>query len=735
MPGCAAFEMVTPPYVGGGLVGGTIKSDLPPMTPDGDHVLGLAFDGFAGTGNLEQEGFEYGAIYEFSRTSGGWSTEALDPPAESYPRRQFVFASADLSSSLWKVQEPVQSGHELPPVPPNGVDAENNFTLVLREAAGGGKGRFTVVGPVTAPGHEPAVNGVPVRGASSNLSHILLDVAATKKQLWPGDQTLANDQSLYEYVGTGGGEPVLVGVSNEGSLAEAAAREGKAHINEAAQLISRCGTVAGGKPSEFELEQGVVNNAMSASGSVVFFTALECAGGPVVNELYARVNGSETVDISEPSPGPGGDCASCEELERLPAVFAGASEDGSKVFFYSQQELLPGAAGENLYEYNFHAVNPHERLTLVAPAVERVAAISGDGSHVYFDSKAVLGASENGNGETAQHGAQNLYVYNTDAEAGGEPVFVAQEAGRQYVTAHGKFAEEIPGVDTTRDGRFAVFGSPRHIAGTDDSSGVPQIFEYDADTGVITRVSVGAEVPSECAATHVVEARYGCDGNTASEEYDPELAPTDQDQLGQSYAPTLSQSGLSLAADGTVLFQSRDALTPFAALGGRNVYEYRSGEVFLISPGNETVPYEREPGETRLLGISETDGNDETEGNIFFSTSSQLVPQDTDTQEGWYDAREDGGFPAPTIQPACIGEACQGATSTPPTLMTAGASKTTLGGANLTPASNSAPSPSKPSLSAQLSKALRACRKDKRKSKRVSCEKQARKHYASTRAG
>jgi hypothetical protein len=699
------------------------------MTADGDRLLGRVFSGFAGAEDLDQVGVQSGAVYEFSRALSGWGVEALDPSADTYPRQAFVFASADLTRSLWKVQDAVEVGHELPSVSGNGVYTENSFTLLIREAVGGGKGRFAVVGPVAAPGHEPAVAGIPVRGASSDLSHILLDVRATDKQLWPGDETSENDQSLYEYAGTGGGEPLLVGVSNKGSIAAAAAAEHKAHVNEAAQLISRCGTVAGGKLAEYGHEKGVLDGAISSSGSTVFFTALACPGGPAVNELYARVDGGETVDISQPSTGPDGDCAVCDEREPRAAVFAGASEDGSKVFFYSEQELLPGAAGESLYEYDFDAADPHERVILVAPDVERVAGISGDGSHIYFESRAALTASANGNGETAQYGAQNLYVYDTDT--GGEPAFVAQEAGRQYVTARGRAGQEIPGVDTTRDGRFAVFGSRRHVAGTGDSSSVAQIFEYDADTGEVVRVSVGAAVPGECEVTHVVEARYGCDGNATSEEDIPELVNTPYTDVAIQYSPTNAASSLSVAADGAVVFQSREALTPGSARGGRNVYEYRSGEVSLISPGDEAVPLEREAGETRLLGISELGGG-EGDGSVFFSTSSQLVPQDTNTQEDWYDAREDGGFPGPVANPGCVGEACHGATSAPPMLTVTGAGETTPGEAGVVSPPVVVSSATRPSASTQLTKALRACEKDKRSSRRKSCEKQAHDRYGSS---
>jgi hypothetical protein len=689
---------VTPPYVGGGFVGGTVKSELPTMSSNGEHLLGLVFAGFAGTENLEQDRFEYGAVYEFSRTASGWSTEPWDPSAAVYPRREYLMASADLSKSLWYVQKPLEPGHELPIVPPTGLAIQNNDTLVVREAAGGGKGRFEVVGPVVAPGHEPStvIENFQVRDASADLSHILLDVVSTDKQLWPGDQTLEGGPSLYEYAGTDETEPELVGVENESSLPEEAAREGKAHVNEAAELISRCGTVAGANEAG-----GSLNNAISANGGTVFFTALACAGGPQVNELYARVDGKHTVKISEPTTGPSGDCEACQERELQPAIFAGASEDGSKVFFYSEQELLPEARGMNLYEYDFDAPHPHERLTLVAAEVAQADAIAGEGAYVYLESPGLLTAAANGNGETARLNGQNVYAYNT---ATGALSFVGDEAF---------------GVRTTRTGHYMVFESDRHFAGTEDAAAVAQLFEYDAQTGVISRVSVGQATPGECEETKRIESRYGCDGSTSNGEYTPVLPKELSEQLSILYSPADAASSLAVAENGEVVFQSRDALAPGATPGGRNIYEYRGGEVFLISPGSEPIQFEREGGETRMLGISET-GN-----NVFFSSPEQLVPQDTGTQEAWYDAREGGGFPGPVSPPTCAGEACRGATSAPPTLLSAPRSIVTPGGGNL-----AAPAPvSKPKATP-----TKKCKKGyvKKKSK---CVKQAKAKKANRAKG
>ena len=690
LPDCRAFELVSPAFTNGQFpLGVYYKAEPPQISADGEHLLSVVLAGFAGSETLEQHGPNYGALYEFSRTPEGWGAEALAPPASLYPRSEFEFASSDFTRTLWSVQLPVAPGEELPLGTGNGATAPNNGMLVIREPAGGGKGRFVVVGPATAPGHTPSKEPPGLRsvfspeGASADLSHILLRVTAELKQLWPGDATVESGQSLYEYAGTGEHEPVLVGVSNDGAVAEEAMREGKAYVNEAADLISRCGTHLGGSTGHDPEEEGPgaarrMENAVSASGEVVYFTASACGESPRVNELYARVDGEHTVDISEPSTGPNGDCALCPpELEPYSALYQGASEDGSRVFFTSEQELLPGASGNSLYEYNFDASDPHERVILIAPDVSEVAAVCQDGTRIYFESPAVLAGQVNGNGETASPGGQNLYM--DDTSGAPAPVFVAQEASE---------------LSTTRDGQFLVFKSSQHIAGTDDESGIPQIFEYDTESGVNSRISVGQSSRSgyECEATHVVEERYGCDGNATSGSYYLPF-PLAEQESGYWW-PTDATSGLAVSAHGIVEFESTIALTPLAIPEHENVYEYRDGDVYLISPGTEAVS----PVDAELLGsLSRLLGIDESGQDEFFATTESLVSEDTNSQTSWYDARVDGGFPAPAEAPSCTSGTCQGSPAAGPPLA-ALASATAAGGDNLAvslpPASMLASTPS-----------------------------------------
>ncbi|MGH9917751.1 MAG: hypothetical protein ACRD6W_02595 [Nitrososphaerales archaeon] len=766
LPDCRAYELVTPPYIGGQAV--LTNFNRPPeISADGEHILGRGFSGFANTENEEEGALgEYGAMYEFSRTPSGWGTEAVDPPASKYARSNYLRASADLSRTLWGLVLQRAEGEE--------VGVPEAYTLAVREVVGG-HAEFANVGPLEPPdgkrslGHENETLGqyeFAVIGSSHDLSHLVLSHTTEPNQQWTGDTTREGDPTLYEYVGTGNREPTLVGVTNTGALEGAA-------INEHAKLVSECGTILG------SAHEASTYNAISADGGIVYFTALHaegCSGSqPAVNELYARVDGATTVAISEPSHE---DCAECVETARANAVFQGASEDGAKVFFTTDQELLPGQTGENLYEYDFDAAGGH-RITLVSagstePEVTTVVRVSEDGSHVYYLARGALTTGPNQHGERAEAGGYNLYVYNSNAattrfvaslltvteahvivseaekegdaaieseeaeckrfeeeeeterqeECEGEvkrlrealPTKVTETLAREATSRTGATAQdEGRPFETTPDGRFLVFASLRALSGSEDTSAGDQLFEYDAQEETLVRASIG-QCPlgtTTCAPSQ----RYNDNGNTANAANAPAmLTPS----YFASEEPTEASSALSISEDGTIVFSSPDALTPSAVTGRENVYEYREGNTYLISPGDEAAPLQKEKPR-RLLGA------DQSGNGVFFFTTDVLVPQDTDTTASWYDARTGGGFSAPPAPVACTAS-CQGPLSAAPALPNAGSTSSAEG--NLTP-----PVP-KPLVKPQtltraqkLTKALKACRRRRSRTSRAACEKKAKAKY------
>jgi hypothetical protein len=620
LPDCRAYEMVSPAQKLGWAVG--LES------ADESRAMVDSFGAFLGSNQavlLNQ--------YLVERTSSGWVTTPLpqplapgligtlgNPVAVSAGLGEGVFEERPASGSSENERAYYLDG--LPSGDP--VEVGPLFPPSVRQSD------VVQVEPVSA---EPSVAG----------GHVLFEIEAP--QLWPGDSTVAGGRgtpgsySLYEYDGTGGVEPKLVGVRNDGVL----------RTDREAQLIGQCG-VSLGFPSgdnfhNLGLLLGDAYNAVAVSGGGwrVFFTVAGVSGtggcneegegaGPAVNELYAREDGSETIAVSEPSKA---DCVACRASTPEPAVFQGASEDGSRVFFLSSQELLEGAHGMNLYEFDFDAAREGRALSLVGSEVLGVARVAQSGSRVYFVSSGRLTGQPNEYGASAEEGKPNLYVYDA------EDAHIAFIGTLSASDSSDWQQEDVRPVDASWDGRFLVFDSTADLT-PDDSSTVTQVFEYDAEQETLVRVSAGANGFNDDGNTEVYSARIVEPSYTESENPMPKLT--------------------SVSEGGIVVFESSDALTGEAILGYPNVYEYRAGQVSLISDGQDrsgVVIFGRPEPTVRLLG------EDPSGVDVFFTTADRLVPQDGDTQVDVYDARVDGGF-AVASPPSCEGEGCQGALSGAP---------------------------------------------------------------------
>ena len=406
-----------------------------------------------------------------------------------------------------------------------------------------------------------------------------------------------------------------------------------------------------------------------------------------------------TTAISEPSKE---DCLQCDtgELNVSKAVFQGASEDGSRVFFLTTQPLLDGDEDEtmDLYEYDFDGP-VGERITQVSKGgvgditpgrgaqVEGVARVSEDGSHVYFVAEGVLTGTPNSVGDIAQLGADNFYVYDTETK---QTAFIGVlgEGDTQNWQP-----QDLRPVDATRDGRFVVFTSTKDLTKEDTGSGA-QVFEYDAETKTLVRVSVG-------------EGGFNNDGR------DGDAASIAHPSYTESFDPA-PQLG-SVSEDGSyVVFQSANALTSHAAAGCNNVYEYHSGQVSLISDGQDCTSAFRGRPSTALDGI------DSSGADIFFETADPLLPQDGDTQVDIYDARIGGGFPGAVPSPECEGDGCQGALAPAPTLPTVDSVNQPAGEQVV---ESSAPSIVKVKVHARSKKAKAKSKKVKAKSRRLKSKK------------
>ncbi len=185
------------------------------------------------------------------------------------------------------------------------------------------------------------------------------------------ERTAAEDavegaSDLYDWTG---GHLQLVNVEGEGSQVK---------------LVNRCAARLGGPNGQGPNQI----NAVSADGSKIIFETEQSGGNcERPSRLYMRLDGTDTVEVSAPNEG-----VSLAEPERYSVKYAGATPDGSKVFFTTETALTVGApksTQQKLYQYDTEAPEG-QRLTLIASGISvfsgdtRTFLLSEDGSTVYY---------------------------------------------------------------------------------------------------------------------------------------------------------------------------------------------------------------------------------------------------------------------------------------------------------------------------------------------------------------
>ena len=319
------------------------------------------------------------------------------------------------------------------------------------------------------------------------------------------------------------------------------------------------------------------------------------------------------------------------------------------------------------------------------------------------------------------------------------------------------------------DGRWLAFMSNRSLTGYDNrdaASGEPdeEVYLYDASSEKLV-----------CASCDPTGARphgrqYDGEGNltTGQKEFYANitwLAANIPTWTPESYDNAIYQSRY-LSDSGRLFFNASDALVPKDANSQEDVYEYEPEGVgpesarcgpSAVSGSDVLRPeheYKTEEGQTGTEGAgcvalisSGTSGEEsafmdasENGGDVFFLSAAHLVPGGIENGESLYDAHEcTTGSPCPAEtagSPPCdTAEGCRAAPEPQPPIYGPPSSATFHGPGNPTPEGVKPPPPAKGKTAAQiraekLAKALRACKRDKSKAKRVRCEKQARKTYA-----
>jgi DNA-binding beta-propeller fold protein YncE len=674
-----------------------------------------------------------------TRAVGGWSSQDIVTPnsraegvsAGNAPEYQFF--SPDLSLAL--VRPWATSPVSEPPLAPGAAQS----TMYLRNDATGGY--EALVSEANVPAGTKFGNQVSFVSATPDLSHVLLrsSVALTETSLTepsPGP-------GLYEW---SGGELRYVSELPTGTPAPEAVL-GYRHV---------------------------AANAISADGTRVIWTDSSESPGA----LYMRDTATgETIRLDAAEQG-------VAEPPEASARFQTASSDGSRVFFTDKQRLTvdstaeagQGAGKPDLYECE--VLEEHGKLVchlrdLTVDHTEgEHAGVQGllfgaseDGSSVYLLAEGVLAANENGNGETAEPGKDNLYELHYDGTEWTR-TFIATLSGEDSPEWEGNTIADTAFLTArvSPNGRYLAFMSQKSLTGYDNEDVSSrhvgerldeEVYLFDASTASLTCVSCD---PSGARPAGVLDTQSAGEGigllvDRRETWVGHWLAGNIPGWTAQSLVSALYQSRY-LSNEGRLFFNSADALVPLERptrnetvegveqeVGNENVYEYEpagvgscesasGGCVALISSGTS-------PNESAFLEATPS-GND-----VFFLTAAQLLPQDTDTAFDIYDARVCTPSSPCLTPPSPVPEGCSEADACRPASPAQQAPLGASGSETFSGAGNLAPPPAKQEVKGlktavkpltraqQLADGLKACRKQHAhsKKKRQACEAHSRKLY------
>jgi hypothetical protein len=746
------YEMVSPVFKNGFGV-----EDIEAVAPNGESVAFFSPGVFAGA-PLGFTQFDDEMAYVARRGGSGWSTFSLLPPANLTSAIYGNGTGDDVSSTLESTFVLGQLGPNNENAAQLGAQAELLFhaTGVPDTAAS-----WEVGGPILEEPqkHSFAAHGPLYRGGSADLCHLVIGPGSDAERVEPllPVPVGASSLRLYEVARGCGGEPVslrFVGLNNAGGLVSPGCQE----------VLGLDTTSAGtGAIGGFRVQNGF--NAVSMGGREVFFTANvnDCSEKPARFQLFVRLNGERTVEVSQPLT------SACVEVPcgsdavagaRASAEFAGASRDGSRVFFMTNASLVEGDRdeGNDLYLASIgcpsgkgEACAPGETQSTGVTSLVQVShdphagesgdvlgvvRVAPDGSRVYFLARGALVEGINAQGLAPVRGADNLYVYDSttgkvafiadlcsgpvtsgtvedihcpaDLTDGKEP---AENDAKNDADLWAENAGEPQAQTGGRGGEFLVFSSYGQLV-TGDTDNARDVYRYDAETGVLDRVSIG-------------EDGYNANGNCNDGEGETTCdADIVRSVLGGSVQDEYDMSNRAVSEDGSrIVFETAAPLSSQATNGLSDLYEWyeapgaSEGRVSLVSGGSATRPVE--------LAVIDPSGD-----NIFFVTAQGLVAQDTDGAPDVYDARTGAGFPlVPAAAEECSADACQGPLTNPAPLLVPGSVSQTPG-ENLTPLPAVLVKSSKTATRARKrAGALKACGRDKQRARRRTCEKRAREKY------
>lgn len=432
LPDGRAYELVTPPDKGGGMVFGGLDFGQPAAAQASADGGGIAYQGSTAFPGTSAPSSSLIVGYASTRAGSGWATEStamplVPTPGLSYSAHELV--SDDGSKAVVRTNGDPVTGQPTARV-------EANFYWRDLET-----------------GTNRLINQDPVAGTAAYNTALAAATPDLGKVLFESDGILVAGAppgtKLYRFDGASG-------------------------------LITLESRLPDGSPSTGVAGEDGYANALSADGSVAFFKPVTGNG---LAPLYRREDGTTVAVNSEENPN--------LDVPLGVASFRGATSDGSKVFFVSVQPLVAEDANAvgDLYRYDADAPTG-SRLTLVSDDAEP---LDGDGLGVAVGSQiatgGVLGFSDDGElvyfvgtgqivagASTSSVPPRKLYLWDSSS---GTPetrylAALANESTRDAWSGSFEYVKVSP------DGRRMAFLSSTPGLTPQDGGGFRQVYRFDA---------------------------------------------------------------------------------------------------------------------------------------------------------------------------------------------------------------------------------------------------------------
>lgn len=374
----------------------------------------------------------------------------------------------------------------------------------------------------------------------------------------------------------------------------------------------------------------VTFDGVSSDGTKVFFSTAEslvAEDKDKSRDVYERnTTTGETILIS----GGPASCAPCGNRE-VPATFLGATADGSKVYFSTEESLVAGDEDQASDIYVRDPAQPE--AALASPGGSAPVTFDGasaDGNEVVFETADQL-APGDGDAET------DIYERNLSA---GTTKLVSLTGTCPAPLSVGECAPIYRA--TAADG--AVVFQTRAQVSPADHDKFQDVYDWSSSTGA-DLVSTSGEAEAGNGEYNAVYAGMAGGGSIVYFETDERLATADAGEQNDVYARSGSSTTLvsqgdatfpaffdRASADGsTVLFSTRQALAAGDSGEKLDVYEREAGGIDLVSPGSPEF-------DATFAGASSD------AATVFYSTAEQVAAADLDSLPDIYE-RAGGGSP------------------------------------------------------------------------------------------